>query len=48
MRFKIKPYLILTKVVRVLKKENQKFRGGSERVELDFWRNLTGMKLVEF
>ena len=48
MEFKTKPYLVLTKVVTVLKKEDQKFKGDSERVESVFWRNLTGMRLVEF
>ena len=48
MRFKTKPYLVLTKIVRVIKKKDQKFRGGSERMESVSWRNLTGMRLVEF
>ena len=48
MGFKTKPYLVLTRVVRVLKKENQKSRGGSERVESGSWRNLTNTGLVEF
>ena len=42
------PYLILTRVVRVLKKEDQKSREDSERVESVSWRNLIGMRLVEF
>ena len=48
MGFKIKPYLILTKVVKILKKEDQKFRGGYERVESVSCRNLIGIRLVEF
>ena len=48
MEFKTKPYLILTRVVKVIKKENQKFRGGFERMESVSWRNMTGMRLVEF
>ena len=48
MEFKTKSYLVLTRVVRVLKKEDQKSREGFERVELVSWRNLIGMRLVEF
>ena len=46
MEFKTKPYLVLTRIVRVLKKEDQKFRGGSERVESVSWRNLIDMRLA--
>ena len=48
MRFIAKPYVVQIRVVRVLKKRNQKFRGGSERVESDSWRNLTSTGLIEF
>ena len=48
MGFKTKSYLVLTRVVRVLKKEDQKFRGGSKRMESVSWRNLIDMGLVKF
>ena len=48
MRFKTKPYLLQTRIVRVLKKEDQKPRGGSKKMESVFWRNLISIRLVEF
>ena len=48
MRFKTKPYIILTRVVRILKKKDQKSREGSERVESISWRNLIDLRLVKF